>query len=184
MSNWILGVVFLTVIFQILSFFMEGEQAIVTAQLTSAVTKTDLTINVNSTDGFLDSDFIVIGQEEIFYTSKTSTTFVVGTLDNRGFNKTDIEEHRSGRRVFNDGTALINRFVGFNILQTFTNDGVIIGVFKTATHMPDIARSLAQMLIWDYAFLEGNLIWFKYTVLYAISAAVIMKMVTTVLNRN
>jgi len=184
MSNWILALMLLTITFQILSFFIEGEQPLVTAQLTSALDKDDLTINVDSTDGFLASDFIVIGSEEICYASITATTFVVSSLSNRGCNGTDREEHRNDRRVYNDGTAIINKLIGFNILQTFQDSGFVIGLYRTATHLPQIARSLAFMLIWDYSFFEGNLIWLKYTTLYAISGAVIMKLVTTVLNRN
>ncbi len=43
--------------------------------LTVAISDTDTTITVVSTNGFLDTGFITILDERIGYTSKTATTF-------------------------------------------------------------------------------------------------------------
>ena len=180
MSNWVVFMVFTFITMQILSLILEGEVGIVTAQLQSGVGNTTTTLVVNSTDGFIDSDFVILGNEEICYEGKTATTFTGLT---RGCRGTDVEDHRAGVRVYNDSTGLMNRMIGFNILQTLANDGFIAGTLKVITNVPTIARSFAQMAIWDYSMYEGQMVYFKYIVLYPISAGLIFMLFRLVLRR-
>ena len=79
---------------------------------------------------------------------------------------------------------MINRVVGFNIIETLANDGFISGSIKLIASIGTVAKSIAQMVIWDYSFLEGSLVWFKYIVLYPISAGLIIVLFQLVFRRG
>lgn len=181
MSNWVVFFVICFISMQIMSLFMEGEVGLATSFLTSPISDTATTITVESTDGFMDADHIVINLEEICYTSKTSTTFDGLT---RGCRDTDPANHAAGERVYNDTTGLINRMVGFNVLQSLADDGFVAGSLKFFTSIDDIAKAFWQMAIWDYSFLEGSLVWVKYIIFFPISAGLIFSLIQLVFRRG
>jgi len=171
MSNWIVFFVCCTVAFFILSMFMDGNPGIVTAQLQTSLSETSTTIAVDSTAGFLDADFVVIDIEEICYTATTPTTFTGLT---RGCRDTEAAPHIAGKRVYNDATGMVNRLVGFNILRSLADDGLIKGTITVVTNVPTIAKAFVQMAIWDFPFFNApGVIYFKYIVLLAVSAGLI-----------
>lgn len=181
MANWIVFFVACTVAFSILAMFMDGNPGIVTAQLQTALSETSTTITVDSTEGFLDSDFVVLDLEHICYTSKTPTTFTGLT---RGCQDTDASEHRVPNRVYNESTGFVNRVVGFNILQTLADDGLIRGGLEIVSSIPDIAKTFIKMAIWDFPFFNASgLIYFKYIVLMAVSAGLIFGLFQLVFRR-
>jgi hypothetical protein len=171
MSNWIVFFVACTVAFFILSMFMDGNPGIVTAQLQTALSETSTTVTVDSTDGFLDDDFVVIDGEEICYTTRGATTFSGLT---RGCRDTEAAPHLAGKRVYNDSTGFVNRLVGFNVIRSLADDGLIKGTINIIANVPTIAKSFVQMAIWDFPFFNApGLIYFKYIALMAISAGLI-----------
>lgn len=181
MSNWIVFFVCCTVAFFILSMFMDGNPGIVTAQLQTPLSATSTTVIVDSTEGFLNSDFIVVDLEHICYTSRTPTTFSGLT---RGCQDTEAAEHRTPNRVFNDATGFVNRVVGFNILQSLADDGLIRGTLEIVSSIPDIAKTFVKMAIWDFPFFNApGLIYFKYIMLMAISAGLIFGLFQLVFRR-
>lgn len=181
MANWIVFFVCCTVAFFVLSMFMDGNPGIVTAQLQTALSETSTTITVDDTTGFLDTDFVVIDNEEICYTTRTATTFTGLT---RGCRDTAPDGHVAGKRVYNEGTGFVNRLVGFNIIQSLADDGLIAGTIKVVTNVPTIAKSFAQMAIWDFPFMNApGVIYFKYIVLLAISAGLIFGLFQLVFRR-
>ena len=65
-------------------FLDTGLSSNVTSNLSSAISTTsETTINVYSTDNFKQKGVIIVGSEEMFYSSKTSTAF---NVSQRGFN--------------------------------------------------------------------------------------------------
>jgi hypothetical protein len=181
MSNWIVFFVGCTIALFILAMFMDGNPGIVTAQLQTALSETGTTVNVTDTTGFLDSDFIVIDNEEICYTTRTGTTFTGLT---RGCRDTSAEAHAAGKRVYNDGTGFMNRMVGFNIIQSLADDGLIAGTIKVVSSIPTIAKGFAQMAIWDFPFFNNSgAIYFKYIVLLAVSSGLIFGLFQLVFRR-
>ena len=65
-------------------FLDTGLSSNVTSNLSSAISTTsETTINVYSTDNFKQKGVIIVGSEEMYYSSKTSNTF---TVSQRGFN--------------------------------------------------------------------------------------------------
>lgn len=181
MSNWIVFFVCCTVAFFILSMFMGGNPGIATAQLQVALSESSTTIQVDSTEGFLDQDFVVIDNEEICYTARTASTFTGLT---RGCRDTEPEPHVAGKRVYNDTTGMVNRLVGFNIIQSLADDGLIRGTIRIVSNVPTIAKAFWQMAIWDFPFFNApGVIYFKYIVLLAVSSGLIFGLFQLVFRR-
>ncbi len=184
MSNRLTFFVMIFVIFQIMSFFIEGTAPLVTTFLTTAIAEDDAsltTVDVGSTAEFLSADFVTIGSEDICYSSITAMTFVISE---RGCRGTGLESHAIGTRVYNESTGMINQMIGFNILQVVADDGLLKGGYKALTALPQLAKSLIKMVIWDYSFMEaGAGLWLKY-MLYCISAAIVLDFVLIILRRG
>tara|TARA_B100000902_G_scaffold399873_2_gene473245 strand:+ start:388 stop:1575 length:1188 start_codon:yes stop_codon:yes gene_type:complete len=65
-------------------FLDTGLSSNITSNLSSAISTTsETTINVHSTDNFKQNGVIIVGSEEMYYSSKTSTAF---NVSQRGFN--------------------------------------------------------------------------------------------------
>lgn len=138
----------------ICSAIMEGGGGISATQLTADITDASVTLNVASTNGFLRSDYVQIGNEKIQYTNKTATTFTGLT---RGWDGTTAAAHSSGSKVYSPDAEIINSALGFNVASTGATFGaisipVILGNFFFTT--------LPRIIIWDYAWLKDG--WLQY----------------------
>ena len=71
-------------------------------KLTQAAQPTDTTLYVVSTEGFPDSGVLLIGNEKISYSGKTSNSFTGCT---RGYGDTTAQYHEEGVEVINYGTT-------------------------------------------------------------------------------
>lgn len=171
------------ILMQMLSLIIEGQSALATARLLTAIDEDDSTLStlvVDSTTGFLTADFVTLGSEDFCYSNVTATTF---TVTERGCNETKLAGHSIGTRVYNPSTGMINQMIGFNIIQVLADDGFFKAGFRAFTALPQLAKSIGNMVIWNYSFLEGGLVWFKYA-LYALSAAMILDFINLVLRRG
>jgi len=173
--------VFLYICGQILSLNLEGSSGLATTHLTADLTSTATTASVQGTDGFLKSDFLIVENERICYSGKTSSSFTGLT---RGCHDSTASSHSKNIRVYNETTGMVNQMVGFNVLQTFADDGFFKGVTKFITSFGHLFVSIANMLAWNYSFLEGNGVYIKYIMLYPISAAMILYLVNLVFRRG
>tara|TARA_B100000749_G_scaffold233194_1_gene190298 strand:- start:624 stop:1460 length:837 start_codon:yes stop_codon:yes gene_type:complete len=74
---------------------------------------------------------------------------------------------RRGTKVFNRGSSLVNQALGMNIAQSATTAGVA----KTFVLLPiALSKTAIKLIAWDFAYLDGNFSYFKYMILYPISA--------------
>ena len=73
----------------------------------------------------------------------------------------------------NTSSSLINNAVGFNIAQQMST----AGAWKTVIASPyTLMKTVVKLVAWDFAFLEGKYVFFKYLILYPISAGFIWTM--------
>jgi len=164
----------------ILSFASEGIFALVTTVLTEDIDKDDTTIPVGTVTGYIDNHFIIIENEIIGYTGRTTTCPAPFTSSpacftgaTRGDQTTTPESYVTNQRVYNQRTGLINQMVGFNIAEQVTT----VGVFRTAFQLPiALVSAISKTLLWDFSYLEGDFVIFKYIVLYPISMGVVWTM--------
>lgn len=187
MTNRFVFFVFIFVVMQALSWVVDGRSAYATTTLTAAVTRTQTTsITVASTSGFRSADVITIGNEDICYTGITATTFTGLT---RGCRGTEAAAHPTTAangaptRVYNESTGIVNQIIGFNLLQVLADDGLLRAAWASITALPHLAKSIGKMIIWDYSFLEGPMVWLRY-ILLALSAGMVLDFIQLVLRRG
>lgn len=185
MANWVVFYIACTVSFFVMSMFMDGNPGLATAQLQTALSPTSTTVTVDATGGFLDEDFIIIDEEEICYTALTPTTFTGLT---RGCNGTQAESHpikANGTRVYNQGTGFVNRLVGFRLVKYISTGDILKAPWQAFSVVGEFARSIVQMLIWDFPFFNApGIIYFKYILLFAISGGLVVNMILAFVARR
>ena len=140
----------------ILSAVMEGGGGIVAVALETTVGADDLTLEVASTSGFLDADYVIIGSEKILYTSISAgggTEFTVHA-DGRGYDGTEAVAHVAGAMIYTAEASAINNALGFNIAATADT----MGLWSTIT-IPFffLTKTLPRIVMMNYSFLSGQL---------------------------
>jgi len=163
----------------IMSGIMEGGGGVRSTQLTVAIDEDDTTLQVSSTEGFLESDWVVIGDEKIRYTSKDDDSFSVPAVDGRGYDETSAVSHGVGSMVQTGEMNVINAALGFNTATAGTTAGtmeiiMVVTRFFTVT--------LPHLITWDFGWLkEGNMQWLRIGLL-AISAGFLITMALTIVS--
>jgi hypothetical protein len=148
-------VTFLLIFFAnvILGGVFEAGGGMAATRITAGLTATATTISVVSTDGFLASDYIVIGGEKVRYVSKTSTTFIIPATNGRGYDNTAPTTHVAGAMVYSEATNIINGMIGFNIAST----GATVGTINIATLLWHfLYTSIPKLLSWNFPHLMVN----------------------------
>lgn len=134
----------------VLSAIMEGGGGFNTTYLTNDIDAADTTISVSSTDGFLHSDIIIIGNEKIRYTSKGDTQFNIPADNGRGYDGTTAATHLENTYVLSQETDVVNQMLGFNIAAT----GTTVGSVSVALSLNRfLFTSVPRLVTWDYAWL-------------------------------
>lgn len=135
--------------------------------LTSDISDTDNVIPVESTNMYLNNDYLRIENEEILYTGKTDTTFTGCT---RGVNGTTAIAHISGTSVYTAYASTINSALGFNVASV----SATYGAFAIVVLPLNFFRyTLPQLVSWNFQFLRGELAWVAYF-FFAISIGLIV----------
>ena len=154
----------------ILGAIMKGGGGIVAEALTVDVTESDTILTMASTTEYLSQDYVVIGEEKILYSAKTSTTLTGAT---RGYDGTDAVPHYDGDMVYTADASSINNALGFNIAavqDTMGWWGTITIPFRFLFQtLPRIARM-------NMSFMTGGLaiigwIWFAMAAGFFITLA-------------
>jgi len=156
MNKLVAGYVALFIIMTFFSSIMEGGGGLAATQLNGAIDDDDVIITVDNTQGFLVADYIIIGDEEIAYTGVTAVTFTGCT---RGYYETEAKEHADNNNVYSPDSGVLNSALGFNLAST----GATAGVFTVVTlTFGFLAKALPNLVMWNYSFLNGNLIYVRY----------------------
>lgn len=138
----------------LLSAAMEGGGGFNTTYLTTDISENAVTIPVSSTQGFLEADYVVIGNEKIRYTSKSDTQFNIPATNGRGYDGTEAEDHSENAFVLSQESDVANQMLGYNIATTGTTVGSIsLGVSLTRF----LFTSIPRLVTWDYAWLQGDM---------------------------
>ncbi len=142
----------------ILGGVMEAGGGVATTRLTTGITATGTTIYVANTDGFLGSDYVIIGGEKVRYTSKSSRSFTIPAINGRGYDNTDATTHVAGENVYSEASNVLNGIVGFNIAST----GATVGTINIATLLWHfLYTSIPKLLTWNFPHLMMNP-WLQY----------------------
>ena len=166
----------------ILSYVAANSLGVASTTLTEAMGRADTKSYVASTSGFLDADYLIIGSERITYTGKSGSTFT-GLV--RGDLGTDARSYPSGTTVYTEGLGLLNQVVGMDILQTLSDDGMIIGSIKVAVGLPlALIGFVIDVATWDFSYLDGHMTWFRMLVCWPITAGFVFGLVQLIFRKG
>lgn len=156
----------------ILGGIMNGGGGILAVKLAAPVDADATTITVASTQDFLDSDYLVIGTEEILYHGKTDTSF---TGCERGKNGTTATAHAAGAMVYTRDASAVNDALGFNI--AVTTDAM--GVWSAIT-IPFyfLTKTIPRIVMMNFSFLSGELAIVSY-IFFAAGAGFVITLALT-----
>jgi len=154
----------------ILGAIMKGGGGLVAAPLDGDVSAVDVTLTLDSTTDYLSEDYVIIGDEKIFYTGKTATDLTGCT---RGYDGTEAAPHYDGDIAYTADASSINNALGFNIAAVQDSMGwwgtITIPFRFLFTTLPRIARM-------NMSFMTGSLaiigwIWFAMAAGFFITLA-------------
>lgn len=181
MGKWTVAIFIMYFICAVVSAIAEGGGGINTTDLTANESADDATLNVTSTTGFLNADYVWIGNEKILYTGKTGTTFTGCT---RGYDDTTAVSHASGSYVYSEASNVMNAAMGFNLAELSSAQGIMaiptmVWQFLTV--------SVPRVIIWDFGFLkEGFMQYIRYALLCLSIGFIVMltwPLVSAIVNR-
>jgi len=150
------GFLILSVIFCFIDAIAAGGGGLVATRLDGALNSTDTTVDVDSTDYFVETGVLIIGNEKLSYAATTATSFTGCT---RGFEDTTAASHVDNTIVYSEDIGIMNYALNYDIASVVSTSGVLSVVvipikFFTVT-IPKIA-------MWDYGFLSGQMIYLRY----------------------
>ena len=166
MNKLVAFFVFTFVLMSFISLLLDRQYAIAATETIEAITPTvTSSVAVQDASAFEPAGHFYLESEIICYSSRTSTAFNGLT---RGCNDTDPNSHSSGRRAYSDTAGVIDQMVSFKLGGE--NSGIgekFLAVVKLPLTM---IKAVSRLIMWDFSFLEGNLVYLKYFMLYPLSA--------------
>lgn len=156
MAKLIASYMVIFLLFAYFSSIAEGGGGIVATRLTADVDDSATTLVVATTQGFLTSDSVIIGDEEIAYNGITAVQF---QNCERGYRGTDVAVHSSEALVYSTSTAVLNRALGFNVVSTGEAYGTLAVIGITWTFL---TKSIGYLVTFNFGILGGELIYLRY----------------------
>jgi hypothetical protein len=157
----------------ILGAIMKGGGGVEVTELTANVTANATILPVAKTTDFLGSDYVIIGNERIFYSSKNTTAFFSCT---RGYGNTTAVAHTIKSLVYTADASGINNALGFSI--TAMQDSY--GWFSVVTiPFNFFIVTIPRIIRMNLSFLGGSLsiiswIWFAMAAGFIITLAIML----------
>lgn len=147
---------------------MDGGGGVLATTLTSSVSSSATTMPVTSTAGFLSTDYLILGDEEIFHTGKTATSFTGCT---RGYHSTKAAAHSSGTAIYTAEASAINNAMGFNVVA----DADSMGPWAIITvPVKFLFYSLPRMAAMSFTYLGSGFAFVSYISIALLSGLIIV----------
>jgi len=142
--------------------------------LTEAIDEDTATLQVVSTNGFLDTDYIEFSDgEKVLYTGMTAPpfdVFIAFTGCTRGYEGTTATAHAEGAMVYTTSASTVNNAMGFNIAATVDS----MGMWSILTVAWNFAtKTVPRLLMMPYQLFTGELVIFA-VILVIIQIAVVI----------
>ena len=139
----------------ILASVMAGGGGIVATKLTAAINDIDTVLPVDSTEGYLEEDYLVIGDEKIFYNWIDDTNFGrIADPCTRGYDGTSAEAHADESMVYTEGASVVNNALGFNVAAT--SDAM--GIWAVVTIPWNfLTKTIPRMISINWTFLGNDM---------------------------
>ena len=127
MGKGVMFMVFLWLVISLAGNVVQGSTEFVRTSLTVALDDDDTTITVSRTTGFPDAGIVVIEDERIAYSSKTTTTLRGNPARPlvRGAEGTDAAAHIVGKKVSTVPGAMLNSSAAYNVAVMADPSGLL-----------------------------------------------------------
>tara|TARA_Y100000310_G_scaffold166912_2_gene166624 strand:+ start:5483 stop:6037 length:555 start_codon:yes stop_codon:yes gene_type:complete len=128
MGKGVMFMIWMWLIVSLAGGVMQGTTvSVATTDLTTAISDTDTTVTVTSTNGFPDTGFITILDERIGYASKTTTTFDGNPAQPivRGAHDTEAVAHSVGENVRTVESSMLNSSMGYKLAVLADSSGLL-----------------------------------------------------------
>ncbi len=190
-TNLLMFFVFATLCAAILDGVLGGSVGIATTSLTSDLSETAVTANVNDASALPSANAVVVIDGEIICFRTRTNTALSGLLRGQRCGEgakvaSSVSTHSSGARVYNEGSSVLNELLNINIASNFSDGGFVgqvRGVVKTVFAAPKFVAILGRMMLWDFSFLTGPYVYVKYLILGALSAGLVLGGIKLALGR-
>ena len=159
MGKYITAFVVIYVLFQFIGWAQEsGTPGFAGTILTVAVDADDTTFTVDDTGGFPDKGVLFLGSEVVTY---NGTTDGPDTFTNvvRAQQDSTAEAHAVDTNIYVAELGVLNTALGFEIASTQAATGQFSAVQVTTGFWTNV---LGRLIMWDYPFLTGQLIYIRY----------------------
>ena len=143
----------------LLSSVLAGGGGVVTTRLRADITAEAVVLPVDSTEGYLDADYVIIGNEKILHTGTTDAPAASFTGCTRGYGGTDAESHEDNAIVYTADASTLNSAMGFSVAATADS----MGTWAVLTIPWNfITKTIPHMVMVNFAFLDTGLAMLTY----------------------
>lgn len=177
-SKLIVTFTMLFIIFAVISGIVEGGGGMYTTRLNGDLTDNAVVVTVDSNDGWLNADYVIIGDEKISYTGRNvaHTQFTGCT---RGWSGSKAEEHADNSYVYSPEASVINYALGFNVAST----GSTVGEMSLPSFLKNFfLRSVPRLITWDFNYLKVGSLQYLRLLLFGVSAGFVIPLSIAVIS--
>lgn len=174
MGRWVIFFVFTFICGNLIAGSIDTQAAYAVTRLDGSISEDAITLTVDDTTNFPGASTpdtarcVYVGDEVVYYTTLTSTTFTGltrGGTDPQTGRVTQADSHSDNTRVKTLMAQTISSVGAINLITSGVSFGSLTAYVLTGTALRDIFKTLT----WDYPWFEGNMI-FARIPLFAISA--------------
>ncbi len=178
MNKLIAGFMVLFMLLSLLSSIMDGSGgAMASTTLTQVCLENDDHIHVDSTIGFMATGgVIMIGKEKITFTALVGDNQFTGLA--RGIEGTKAGAYDIETAVYNEDLGVVNAALGFSTVKANVPGGWATVVLMSWDFF---AITIPRVILWDYAFLQGDLLIARY-ILMAMSLGFVVYLAANAIN--
>ena len=197
------GAVMLFVGGTVFSYVVDGRSGVGSTLVTAPVTVDYWVIPVQSLSGFVPEKYGVTYVEmeepgELIVGGSETMEYIAGVYVNGDsywscrtpaghsapapclfVQRDDPVEHAAGEYVYNENAAALNEFVGFRMAERQEGLGVITLPLQM---IGAVGSFVGKVIIWDWTFLEGNAQYFKWFLLWPLSAMLVVAIIRLALD--
>lgn len=153
-------------ILSVLSGIMDGSAgAAASTKLSAAIDDEVVVIGVDDTTGFLAAGgVLMIDNEKMSYTGLTAPPGATFTGLTRGYEKTQAADHEDNTAVYNEDMGVLNYALGFGVVRQELYGWDITAIMVAKNF---VTITVPRVVLWDYGFLDGELMMIRYILMVA-----------------
>jgi hypothetical protein len=151
---WLVIGLLVCLMFAYIGGAVEGQSNMAITTLTVKIEKTLGTgdmLYVTDNTGFVNSGYIMLGNEKISYSSKFLTTSFI--IDARGYSGTKVEAYSVGTKIYSPEMGALAAILGYDVISDSGAGGPMV---MLNLGQGIVLHAIPKVLSFDYIFLSGE----------------------------